>query len=89
MISSATRANLASYEGAADQQKPIHKTAIMKGFSPKCIKSELKHYTVDDRSKTRTAVCKVCCLKITDTTTTISYIHNERYVNVSFFKLTY
>lgn len=74
----------------ADKQKPMHEAAIMETASPNIIMFGFKDYVVDDGSKKRTVVCKVCSSKISDTATTTSNFNGhykilkERYVNVSF-----
>ena len=45
---------------------------VMEAARPKMIKFGFKDYIVDDGKKKRTAVCKVCSSKISDTTTTTS-----------------
>ena len=57
--------------------------------TPKIVKFGFKDYVVDDANKKRTAVCRVCSIKISDTTTTTSNFirhykkpHRERCVNV-------
>lgn len=52
ILINATRANLATCQDAADQQKLTHTAAIMEGVNPKIIKSRLKDYFVDDGKKT-------------------------------------
>ena len=56
--------------------------------TPQIVKFGFKDYVVDDANK-RTAVCSVCSIKISDTTTTTSNFirhykktHRERCVNV-------
>ena len=57
--------------------------------TPQIVKFGFKDYVVDDANKKRTAVCRVCSIKISDTTTTTSNFirhykntHRERCVNV-------
>ncbi|KAI9538357.1 hypothetical protein NQZ68_016399 [Dissostichus eleginoides] len=48
--------------------------------TPKIVKFGFKDYVVDDANKKRTAVCRVCSMKISDTTTTTSNFirHNKK-----------
>jgi len=62
-------------------------------ITPKIVKFGFKNYAVDDTK--RTAVCRVCSIKISDTTTkTSNFIrhykktHRERCMNVLARKLT-
>ena len=46
--------------------------AVMEAARPKIIKFGFKDYIVDENKKKRTAVCKVCSSKISDTIATTS-----------------
>ena len=54
------------------REQVIKGAAVMEAARPKIIQFGFKDYIVDDSKKRRTAVCKVCSSKISDTTTTTS-----------------